>query len=232
MILSFGTPDDKINSSSNSFVVALGPESVSHESVEKNIYKDIMELTSSKNPPSFYQPTKGRIHPLRFNHFVTMQDMPARSDCLRTVRYNSNCGTRNGWSCNLKDTHVNLVSCKQCNIHRRSNSHTVKTECEVCCNWSYEKNSQLLSFTPPVHYPINKLSQTSGKVDPFKISFSELVGNVKEALSNITDGTWETQTAHSFLSIIPEPSLIQEIISQEQEVEDVLPPSWFSGIEL
>ena len=111
----------------------------SHEEMERIIYQELAELTSSENPLSFYYP-KTRCNALtRFNHFVTMQDIPARDACIRTNKHNSNYGARDGWSCNLKQNSNNLPSCEMCHQYKCENPTGSRVECLSCCDWSYEK---------------------------------------------------------------------------------------------
>ena len=149
-LMTIGIPEKKIHTSTNTYILSLGPADKNHDNVEKFIAQEFVKIAKIQN---FYFGKWKLAVPTISLIYSIQADRPAKARGTRTLAGNSKYHARFGWVGDLDSVRSDLVSCKKCLRNRISKILTHDQDpsfvCSTCHDWEFDG----LSYRTPQNYP-------------------------------------------------------------------------------
>lgn len=192
----------------NTYPIAVGPKSSSHEKVETRFMEELVEI--QKGDFSCYVKSQANVIPIYAAVIASLQDQPERRGCNYIMAGNGTYTSRWRYSADLNQLESRVPSCDSCLAKLQDGEDFLS--CDLCTNWSLDSESPLLDTEPPKNYPPEMLPQ-SGKLRPKKIEYKNLVEAADKALSKLVAGDWSAKQATAYLAAEgPNHELINDVI--------------------
>jgi hypothetical protein len=207
VFITFALSQKYIHSTSNSYLIGLGPGNQSHEELLAKIGEDL-RLLVSKDAPKMYHAQWGKSVPVFCPIYAFIADRPAKSKLTHTLAGNSKHHACFGISGNLMYLRDVIPSCTGCFQRRLENvfvpSGTVS--CGNCSDW----NLVGLSYPAPEDYPfIQSDDSPPGDIEQPKmllvkeVTFESMIAAMKTAFvqyaKTSADGGWNAKQSKAFL---------------------------------
>ena len=186
------------NSLNHTYIVAVGPQHVSHECVERRIAKDL-RILSGREPgipaPRFYSKKHGGIVVPHLELISSLADQPMRRFLNGLIAGNGTYGARFGMSIDLASVLDEVVPCDAC-LQKMLQQKTVGP-CADCTNW--DMTHERIRMRAPSSYPKEELG-ADGLISPMELSYNKLKSWVKKAHDKYVSEAWGDKTTVAYLT--------------------------------
>ena len=184
----------------NTYVIAIGRSSSSHESVEKRFNAEMLQLRSGSNNV-FFSKLHGKYVRVHVEVFVSLQDQPEKRQSIYVAMGNSLQTPRWGYSANLSQVASVIPSCDQCHSVMLRDESVVQTACILCDNWCISEFSEMLAYSPPKHYPFRHDHVGTRTITPKKLTFELLKTTIDTAHNKVISRSWSTEQASAYMEV-------------------------------
>ncbi len=192
--VTFMAPAGLHNSMAYTYVIALGPEHVDHECVEKCFLQDLKTLADEKI--AFWSPKDGKLVFYHIELAATLADQLARHCKNKIMAGNGTYGAWWGYAADLSAICQGVPCCPEC--EKTLQDHMPLRECHECTQWNMDINHCKLNFPPPKNYPADELP-SSGMLRPIKLSFESMKQAVIKSHNRVVSECWTAVEADTYL---------------------------------
>ena len=194
MFASIGTPQVAIHSTCNTYLSALGPSNISHNSVEQLLQSDLKILSSGKL--KVYDGHSKTVVLVFAQIYSIQEDRPEKGSHTYTAAGNSNYHARFGYSGNVLSVKDKLPSCARCLEARLHNTVSIPGSCRECFDWSFDG----LRYPVPRDYPTPSANVIDGTLRFHPITFQSLQLALETCHEQVSLGNWKIAQAKCYLS--------------------------------
>lgn len=197
----------------NTYVVAIGKKSKSHDEVEQRINDDLEQLQSGTLPPFYLGTAKCAVH-IHFELLATLQDQPERRSANHLIAGNGRLSAR--WCVSGDHTYLydRLRCCATClqvmrKRYEESQWNLPLPDCSNCLNWDILKESPVAIFPAPDGYPTVEQGarcrtvfvDNKQYIKPFRIDYEGLIESIAFAHFKYADGSWTKKNCEVYLKV-------------------------------
>ena len=187
------------NSLSHTYIVAVGPQHVSHECVEQRMADDL-RILAGREPgipaPRFYSKKHGGIVVPHLEIISSLADQPMRRFMNGLIAGNGTYGARFGLSIDLASVLDEIVPCDSC-LSRMLEGEEPSTTCSQCTNWNM--THERIRMKAPANYPQDELG-ADGMISPIVLTYDKLKSWVHKAHTKYVSTEWTDKATVAFLT--------------------------------
>ena len=186
------------NSLNHTYIIAVGPQHVSHECVERRIAKDLRVLAGREEgvpAPRFYSKKHGGVVVPHLELISSLADQPMRRFLNGLVAGNGTYGARFGLSIDLASVLDTVAPCDNC-LGRMLRAQTAEA-CPDCTNW--DMTHARVRMKAPPNYPPEELGE-DGMIAPMEVTYDKLKWWVERAHNKYVSEHWGDKALVAYLS--------------------------------
>ena len=199
--VTIATPHARIHSTDNTYVIAIGRKGTSHEEVERLFANELKTLVGNSDANMFYCGKIKRQVRVHFQLIASLQDSPERRGANCVSLGGSTYTAVWGMAMDLNAFSEGVPSCINC-LNRRLAGRTgpTVTPCPYCVDWTFDRDTGLLDFPPPKHYPQDQVP-ASGKLRPLNLSHESMKCASRIAHTKVKANEWQEKNAEAYLRV-------------------------------
>ena len=196
----FASPPPQRNSLNHTYVVAVGPQHVNHDCVERKIAREL-RILCGREPgvpaPRFYSKKHGGILTIHLELISSLADQPMRRFMNGLIAGNGTYGARFGMSIDLASVIDTVAPCDSCLARMLSGLPSV--ECQDCTNW--DMSHDRIRMKAPANYPPEELLDgDDNTISPKVITYENLKAWVTKAHEKYVSESWGDKAMVAFLT--------------------------------
>ena len=184
------------------YPIAVGPKGNDHDTVEKEILKDLMELQLST---SVYDGAKKELSRSAARLVCVLQDQLERRACTKLMLGNSTYHAQFGVSFDFSQATGVLRPCQRCLDDMLESLHESKwrpIECPNCTNWAVSGDHRLLRFKAPADFPISEtLPYKKGYLQYRRLDFTHLRAVAEKVHQKLVNKEWSQKQAAAYMKV-------------------------------
>ena len=194
----FASLPSQRNSLNHTYIVAVGPQHVNHECVERRIAKDLRILSGREAgvpAPRFYSKKHGGIVVPHLELISSLADQPMRRFLNGLIAGNGTYGARFGMSIDLAYVLDQVAPCDVC-LQKMLEATTVGP-CPACTNW--DMTNERIRMKAPTNYPEEELG-LDGLIAPIELTYDRLKSWVQKAHQKYVAEEWGDKATVAYLT--------------------------------